>query len=106
MSDHIDTPLTIASGGTVSNYVPTKSQFMGIQIPTLTASAVYVRGSQDNAGATSARLQKEDGSGDWSVATDASGKFAVIPPYFPWTYIAVEAAAQGAARTFRLVGKS
>lgn len=104
--DAIDKPLTIASGGTISNYVETKSQFMGIAIPTLTASAVYVRGSSDNAGATSGRLQKEDGSGDFSVATDASGKFAVVPPYFPWKYIAVEAGAQGAARTFYLVGKS
>lgn len=104
--DSIDRPLIIASGGTISNYVPTKSQFMGIYIPTLTASAVYIRGSSDNAGATSGRLQKEDGSADFSVATDASGKFAVIPPFFPWRYIAVEAAEQGAARTFYLVGKS
>lgn len=103
--DSTDRPLIIASGGTISDYVPARGQHLGIQIPTLTASAVYIRGSSDD-GTTSARLQKEDGSGDFSVATDASGKFAIIPPYFPWSFIAVEAAAQGAARTFYLVGKS
>ncbi len=100
------TPFTITAGGTISEYVRVRSQFIGFYAPSLVNGALYIRGSNDG-GVTSGRVQKEDGSGDYATASTTGGICIVVPMHFPYTHIAIESGATQTTtnRTFTIVGK-
>jgi hypothetical protein len=92
--------------GTISDAVPSGQYVIGLYIPTIDNSIVYLQASQD--GVTNwARILKSDGSADWNVAVSTGNKWIFLDQMSPFTYLRIEcAAAQNtAARQFIFVFK-
>ena len=106
MRNLTSTPCTISIGGTISEYVRVRGQFVGFYAPSLVNGALYIRGSNDG-GTTSGRVQKEDGSGDYATASTTGTICVVVPMHFPYSHIAIESSATQTttARQFTIVGK-
>lgn len=110
MADKLETTVTIAQNDAakISNYVEvSRARYIGIYVPTLDSAALYLRASLDGGATLSGRIQKEDGSGDLTLATGTGGKFWTIPQTLPYRFIAIEASATQttAARTFTILAK-
>lgn len=105
--DATDRWVTIASGGTISDYIPVRSERIGIEVPTIDAGITYVRAALDPNGVTSGRIQKEDGSAVYTIASGVGAVNAVLPFRFPFNYIAVETATaqDTGAVVFRITAK-
>lgn len=105
--DATDRWVTVASGGTISDYVPIRSEWVGIEVPEIDAGKCYVRAALDPAGATSGRLQKEDGSAVFEIASGVGTVSVVLPFRFPFNYIGVETetAQDTGAVLFRITAK-
>jgi hypothetical protein len=77
---------------------------IGILIPTIDTSILYLKVSNSIEVASFKRLQKTDGSGDWNVASGTGAK--AIALNCPFRYLRVECAStQTADRTFTISGK-
>ncbi len=105
--DSTDGWVTVASGATISDYVPIKSEQVGIYVPTIDAGKVYVRAAIDPAGVTSGRIQNEAGSGVFTIASGVGVVNTVLPFRFPFYYIGVECetAQDTGAVVFRITAK-
>lgn len=109
MADKTSQVCTVAKddAGKISNYVEVRGEHLGVYVPTINTAIVYIRCANDKGG-SSGRLQKEDGSGDFSLASGAGGKFFVIPGRYPFRWLAIEVSETQttAAVDFLIIGKS
>ena len=98
-------PVTIAPAGTLSNGVAIPGPIVGLQIPTLTSSIVYLQASID--GITYSRVIVNDGSGaDWTIPASTGGKFIFLDnlAVFPWLLVECGSAQTNGA-TFNFIIK-
>jgi hypothetical protein len=97
-------PVTIAAAGTLSNGVAMPGQIVGLYIPTITASIVYLRASLD--GITFSRVILNDASGiDWQIPSSTGDRYIFLDNLAPFPFLMIEcgsAQPNGATFTFIL----
>lgn len=97
--------VTIPIGATVSPAIPINQYVVGMYVPTIGASVVYLQASQDGV-AGWARVLKSDGSADWNVASSTGDRWIFLDQLAPFAFLRVELSAiQAAIRTFIFVQK-
>lgn len=100
--------VTIPLSGFVSGTVNVKGDRLhGLWVPVVTSAVLYVLGSFDTTSANFVRLQKPDGSADWTLAAGTGSKAVTLQDFgFTWPYLRLESSvAQAAVRSFAVVSK-
>lgn len=100
--------VTIPLSGFVSETISVKGDGLhGLWVPVITSATLYVQGSFDTTSANFVRLQKPDGSGDWTLAAGTGSKAVTLQDFgFTWPYLRIESSnAQAAVRSFAVVTK-
>lgn len=102
----------VASGDVLSSVFDVRNNsLLGMTVPVSLTSETFVKMGATVASADQHRLQKDDGSGDWSVVSGASASapravaLTKIAGPFPFGRIELGAAATD-TRTFTVIGKA
>ena len=96
--------VTVAPAGTLSNGIATPGQIVGLYIPVLTASILYLRASLDGVNFSRVIINDQSGS-DWSIPSSTGDRYIFLDNLAPFPYLMIEcgsAQTNGATFTFIL----
>ena len=106
MSKYYNVTMAMAQSGTLSAVTAIEGDcsVVGMDVPTIDTATVYIQAATSETG-TFRRIQKTDGSGDWSLASGTGNKMAKFetPLRFPAIRVESSAAQNGGARTFTAI---
>ncbi len=102
--EYLSAVIDISSNDKISSSIETMPEkfIVGLEIPTLTSTDLFIQGSLD--GKTFRRALKADGSGDWLISATTGDRLIFLDEMAAFPYLRIECGtSQAADRTFNFI---
>jgi hypothetical protein len=97
--------IPVNTANAVSAAIPNNQYVIGMYIPTIDNSIVYIQASENGVDGW-ARVLRSDGTNDWNCVASTGNRWIFLDQMAPFKFLRVEVAvAQNAVRTFIFVQK-